>query len=281
MKTNLIQILVLIFVLSLITNLHAQQILIGGQKGEIEIEAASNGTLYLFNKTTAVLSRFTNEGILKYSIGGSGSGDDRFDKPQSFHLSAGLTLLVCDTGNQRVLMYDRNLQKIGEINQQSSDKLLNWRPKYAIMNNVGQIWVFDEQEQRLIQFDENGYLRFEVLLNEEIDVNSIKKMIQTQNYLWLIDSNKHIAYRFSSLGKYELFLVLPKEVSHIKSINGLIVGFIKSTQEMIQLGETGKIVQKNKLVNVDSQLNEMSDWAILKKSVLLVTNESILQYPLE
>ena len=274
----MIKIILLILVLSMESKIIAQNIYSDVIKGEKRIEVASNGTIYLFNLSSSVLSRYNEKGILNYSIGGQGFSDDRFDRPTSFHLSAGLTLLVCDTGNKRVMIYDRNLQKIGEINQESSPKSVNWSPAYVVMNNVGQIWVCDSENQRLIQFDENGYLRFEVFLPEEIDMNSIDNFILSQNYLWLIDEGKQLAYRFSNLGKYQLFMALPKDVKRVKSINRMIMGI--QGNDLVQISENGTIVSKIKRIEMPKDGKKITGWSLMNKSFLISTESSILFYPI-
>jgi len=275
----MIKIILVVLVLSMESKISAQTAFSDQEKGDKRIEVASNGTIYVFNLSTSVLSRYSENGELKYSIGGQGFSDDRFDRPKSFHLSAGLTLLVCDTGNKRVVIYDRNLQKIGEINQESSPKLENWSPEFVVMNNVGQIWVCDSENQRIIQFDENGYLRFEVFLPEEIDVNSIDNFLLSQNYLWLIDESKHISYRFSNLGKYQLFMALPKDVKRVKSINRMIMGI--QGHELVQIAENGTIVSTMKGIDFQKAEKKITGWSLMSKSLLIGTQSSFQLFPIK
>jgi len=275
----MIKIILVVLVISMESKISAQTAFSDQEKGDKRIEVASNGTIYIFNLSSSVLSRYNEKGEFKYSIGGQGFSDNHFDQPNSIHLSAGLTLLVCDTGNKRVLIFDRNLQKIGEINQESSSTVKNWSPEFVIMNSEGQIWVCDTENKRLIQVDENGYLRFEAFLPEEIEVSSMDNFILSQNYFWLIDENNHVAYRFSNLGKYELFIALPKEVKSIKSINRVIMGIQGS--KLVQIDENGTLFSAIEGLVIPKINDKITDWYFINKSLLIATPFSIQLFPIK
>ncbi|TNE70639.1 hypothetical protein EP331_11395 [bacterium] len=171
------------------------------------LQVSPQGFVFVLDSEKSTLSRYKlDSGEFEFSVGAVGFGTNRFDNPNDLHLGAGFKLLVTDSGNQRVVQYDRNLQFLGEITSKNARLMNGWNPVQAVSLGTGEIWVLDSQSQKLFLFDENGLFRTTALLPNECRVNENSRLWVTEKGLVLSNTKETILYTFSLLGKYENFL---------------------------------------------------------------------------
>ena len=208
-------IVILLFCVLINTKTVAQQIYLSGFESIKGFQIAPNGSVYVLDSGSNSISRYTESGELEFSVGSVGVSASQFDTPNSLELGAGLKLLVADPGNRKVVQFDRNLQYLGELNGKSFTDLESWKPSYAISLSTAELWVFNQSDESLIRFDENGQFRMKSYTPDGIQIGDLSSMMKSNSSIWLLNKEKSILFEFSSLGKYKKFINLPANTSAI------------------------------------------------------------------
>lgn len=276
------RLLVLLYCLFFIFNVNvfAQEIIINERFGDLEIQSTQNGFIYVLNRQEGRLSRYKENGEFQFSV----SGDDAkaFDEPKSLFVSSGLTVLICDYQNKRVILFDRNLQKIGEINAASDRRLSHWQPVSAVMNTLGEIWIFDATDHQIIRFDENGYIRSSSELPENLNDPIKLRLIHHNNGFWLIDSSSEKIYRFTDLGKYQLFFNVQMSNEHsIQVIDGQ--PYLLNERTLFKLSGTGQMELLQTIPQImdyseKNSSSKLTDWSIHQNKLYLTQNAKVYLY---
>ena len=132
------------------------------------------------------------------TLGGFGSGDYQFNGPTDIDATNGLKIYISDTGNNRVQIYDRRFQFLSTIDGSMISGIRRFQPTQLVVNEFGELFVFDTYSNSILRFDENGSLisSFKpvnglipdeiVLVNEQLELTDAKKgviQIMSQNGL--------------------------------------------------------------------------------------------------
>jgi len=90
--------------------------------------------------------------------GGRGGGDGQFDKPSGIAYARDGTVLVADTGNDRIERFSSDGNLVGTIGDAGSGRERLSRPTGVAVDARGHVYVADSAGGRLVEFDEHGAL---------------------------------------------------------------------------------------------------------------------------
>jgi len=129
------------------------------------------------------LLKLDHDGNLVETLGGFGNGDYQFDRPIDVDATNGLKIYVSDYGNNRVQIYDRRFQYLGTITGESAFQNRRIKPTQLVVNDFGELFVFDEAFKSIHRFDENGnYIdSFELATLVPTDLGIIRNQIQIED----------------------------------------------------------------------------------------------------
>jgi sugar lactone lactonase YvrE len=112
------------------------------------------GNLYLTEAGNHRLIRFTPDLVPRGEVGGFGGDAGLLDRPGFVTVDNGLTLLVADRGNLRLVRYNATLTYVNEISLLDFDDIGEFgEPSGVALSNYGEIWVADRDRNRLAVFD--------------------------------------------------------------------------------------------------------------------------------
>lgn len=114
--------------------------------------------------------KLDHNGKLIETLGGLGSGDYQFDTPIDIDATNGLKIYVSDYRNNRVQIFDRRFQFLSTIKAAQGQR--SFRPTQLVVNDFGELFVYDESSKSIYRYDENGSYRTSFTLHSKIKVVS-------------------------------------------------------------------------------------------------------------
>ena len=156
---------ILLFILGYNASLQAQDneqneknIIFSGLENATSIYATQDH-LFVVESGKHRLLKLDHNGNLIETLGGLGTGDYQFDTPIDVDATNGLKIYVTDYGNERIQVYDRRFQYLGSITGESGFQNRRISPMQLVVNDFGELFVYDERSKSILKFDENGSLR--------------------------------------------------------------------------------------------------------------------------
>lgn len=116
---------------------------------------------YVVDKTDNEVIKIDTLGKTDKSIGGFGSDNYSFDSPVDI-FSTALNVYVTDKNNHRLLIYDKDLNYISELdgnnvyNNSSSENISFNYPINSIVSTQGDMFILDSDNKRILKFDSRG-----------------------------------------------------------------------------------------------------------------------------
>ena len=117
---------------------------------------ATQDHLFVVESGKHRLLKLDHNGNLIETLGGFGTGDYQFDTPIDVDATNGLKIYVTDYGNERIQVYDRRFQYLGSITGESGFQNRRISPTQLVVNDFGELFVYDESSKSILKFDENG-----------------------------------------------------------------------------------------------------------------------------
>jgi sugar lactone lactonase YvrE len=126
----------------------------------------SSGNIYVPNHYGCSVSIISSGGVFSNTLGtGCGSGDSQFDQPMGVAIDNNDDIYVADSSNNRVSIFNHNLEYIGQINQDevcdAADNHL-CGPQAVAIDMVGNIYVADSNNMRVQVFDSSLQLKMTI-----------------------------------------------------------------------------------------------------------------------
>ncbi|MFV1884248.1 MAG: hypothetical protein ACMZ7B_07165 [Balneola sp.] len=101
--------------------------------------------------------KLDHNGKIIETLGGLGTGDYEFDTPIDIDATNGLKIYVSDYRNNRVQVFDRRFQYLTTITASREQRKI--RPTQLVVNDFGELFLYDEASKAILKYDENGSLR--------------------------------------------------------------------------------------------------------------------------
>jgi hypothetical protein len=129
----------------------------------VSFSAASGGSIFVLDEGDNKLSEFAANGSHVKSIGGKGWGNFEFDQPGGVCASFPLDIYVADYNNRRVQQFDRKLNFIQSITDQSLPPSYSgeFYPTACAISSQGELFILETQGKRVLKFDQNQNFQME------------------------------------------------------------------------------------------------------------------------
>ena len=229
---------------------YSQQFIFKRSFGEFENASSfyinSAGIVYVTDNTTDEVYQVDTLGNVLAFIGGYGWETYTFDDPVDVFADP-LQVIVTDKNNHRIKRFDKNLNFIFEIytrDNEIEEQRFGY-PLSAVQSNLGDIFILDSENKRIIKFDPfgkfiqtiGGYDYGNFTLN-----NPRKLAISMQNNIYVIDETN--IYIYDNYGTGLGSIEVEEEMTSIRIIfNWLTI----NSQDRIYLAN---------LKSKDNKLNE-------------------------
>ena len=131
-------------------------------------------------------------------IGGYGWSESAFDTPVDIFADA-LRIFVADKNNHRIQRFDKNLNFIFEVSTRESEieEERFGYPLSAVISNLGDIFILDSENSRIIKFDLFGNFiqNFGGYDYGSYSIEQPKQLaVSMQNNIFVIDNNQIIIF---------------------------------------------------------------------------------------
>lgn len=196
--------LVLLFLVLQKSDLHARQDTL---KSNIIFTGLENPTsLYVTKTNIYIVDRDKNQLVLldlkgkeTERIGGNGSGEYQFSQPVDVDATNGLKIYVSDYNNRRIQVFDRRGQYLSSFEAGTGSRLMErnrrFTPTQLVVNNMGEVFFYNESEKSIERYDFNGTLADSYQLPREIaKLDDIE--FDDQSF-YVLDSGKEVIHELS------------------------------------------------------------------------------------
>jgi len=170
--------------------------------GEIYTIDQLNNGIYLLNKNGDIIN----------SVGGFGWTKGLFDKPTNISSPDGLNIYISDYNNQRIALYDRQLNFISVFPKVESREE-QFYPLDVAVSDFEKIFILDDENKEILSFSQEGELINKIggidygayALNDPLEM-----IILNNNEIAVLEKNRLLIY--SIYGKPLDILQLPDHV---------------------------------------------------------------------
>lgn len=168
---------------------------------------ATQDHLFVVESGKHRLLKLDHDGNLLETLGGLGSGDYQLDTPMDVDATNGLKIYISDYGNNRIQIFDRRFQFLGSITGETTFQNRRIKPTQLVVNDFGELFVFDENSKSIFKFDENG----NYIDSFETNVISPKELsIKWNDLLVRHCCNKYVISQYSQNGIFkEMYTTVP------------------------------------------------------------------------
>lgn len=156
-----------LFILFIFNSIFAQNYLYQRNIGTFQSAASFSlsvlNNFYVIDRSKNEVVKIDTLGNTDKNIGGFGSDSYSFDSPVDVFTTS-LNVFVTDKNNHRVLIYDKDLNYISELNgnidkknNNNSDENISFSyPINSIVSNQGDMFVLDSDNNRILKFNARG-----------------------------------------------------------------------------------------------------------------------------
>ncbi|MEW6510020.1 MAG: NHL repeat-containing protein [Bacteroidota bacterium] len=136
--------------------LHAQVQTIRGTRCDADLY----GNFFIVDAARNALRSYSPTGKLQREVGGTGWGNDQFDRPSSVWARNGIDVFVADYGNHRIQRFDRSLTFISSLSTRDSDNpdVRFGYPTDVSLSRLGELFVCDSENGRIIVVDRSNHV---------------------------------------------------------------------------------------------------------------------------
>jgi hypothetical protein len=158
----------------------------------------SAGFIYVSDINTDEITAIDTSGNLLKKIGGYGWRESAFDNPADVFADA-LKVYVADKNNHRIQRFDKNLNFNFQIltRQSEVEQERFGYPLSAVMSNLGDIFILDSENSRIVKFDIFGNF-LQNFGGYDYGNYALQKPVQLavsmQNNIFVIDGNQIIMF---------------------------------------------------------------------------------------
>jgi hypothetical protein len=117
------------------------------------ISVSSEGLLYVADTGHHRVIAVDSAGRLVAETGGFGTAHGQFEWPRTVIADCGNAVWVLDYGNRRIEKFTRSLQYQGTLEVTASDPESKHQPGAMALSPLGDLFVYDRDDQALIRYD--------------------------------------------------------------------------------------------------------------------------------
>ena len=137
-----------------------------------DIAVGNNHDLYIMDGVNNLVKVFDKKGVFKFSFGGKGAGEGKFNTPIGITTDTTGRVYVADTGNRRVQIFTARGAFEHQIVMPAGEKGTPREPvDVAVDEHLGQLYVTDNEYHQLIVYSTQGYKLLSTLGSEGAGAN--------------------------------------------------------------------------------------------------------------
>ncbi|MEE9432136.1 MAG: 6-bladed beta-propeller [Melioribacteraceae bacterium] len=273
---------IIIYLIIFISSIFAQTISYEKTLGEFK-DASSfdidlNGNIYISDRADNTIYKLDSLGQILTSIGGFGWNESLFDEPVSIFTNT-LSAYVADKNNDRVQRFDKDLNFLSQYlgSSDNSDEIEFAYPTCVAIANIGDLYILDSDNGRILKYDLSGKYILEIGGNDAGDFaisNPKDFAIDNNENLYILDDTN-----IKVFDQYGSGLLKFKTIIEAKSIsiseNKLI--FVNESNLTILDLENRKIVLEiDKLSKLENE--QIVEAKLLDNFLFILTPRRILKF---
>lgn len=180
------------------------------------------------------------EGTRLDSIGNQGFGHYQFNRPLDIDATNGLKIYVSDYHNGRIQVFDRRLQFLSSITPpRGNEEFFRYQPTVLAVNDDRELYFYENDNGRLVQYDENGELLTSFRIRGDRNLRSPADLDTRNGQLLLADSARGALHFMEREGQYNKF------IGGLEGIRGITTSptgiWVVTDNRLAQLGEKGRL----------------------------------------
>lgn len=236
------------------------------------------GFIYVADIVTDEIIALDTLGNVLKKIGGYGWRESAFDNPADIFADA-LKVYVADKNNNRIQRFDKNLNFNFQIftRESEAEQERFGYPLSAIMSNLGDVFILDSENSRIVKFDIFGNF-LQNFGGYDYGTFALQKPVQLavsmQNNIFVIDQNEIIQF-----DQYGNGISRTSGTEEFKSIRIIFDWLTVTTEDKIfiaNLRATDVNLKELILIGIDNKLELVSALIFNNKLYLLTTKEIVV-----
>jgi len=231
------------------------------------------GEIYVTEESAHRLQKFNLLGERIDAMGNQGLDDFQFDRPMDVDATNGLKIYVADFNNRRIQVYDNRFQYLSTIQKSQGARFAgDIQPLVLATNPMNDLFIYDENRNRILKFNFNGIFEFEVGIRGT-DIESVTDMSAGQDFLFILDKRQQVIQILNHLVQYRRFLGGWKDLKSISVNHNQLVAVDGS--ELIHMNIRGSV--QNRINLGHDNIKSVSFYG---RNFALITERSLYLYDL-
>jgi len=231
------------------------------------------GEIYVTEEGAHRLQKFNLLGERIDAMGNQGLDDFQFDRPMDVDATNGLKIYVADFNNRRIQVYDNRFQYLSTIQKSQGARFAgDIQPLVLATNPMNDLFIYDENRNRILKFNFNGIFEFEVGIRGT-DIESVTDMSAGQDFLFILDKRQQVIQILNHLVQYRRFLGGWKDLKSISVNHNQLVAVDGS--ELIHMNIRGSV--QNRINLGHDNIKSVSFYG---RNFALITERSLYLYDL-
>lgn len=236
-----------------------------------------NEFIYVTDSETNEVYKINFAGEVLKFIGGYGWGSSAFDLPVDVFAST-LSVYVTDKNNDRIQFFDKDLNYLSELDSDNlrSDNAFRY-PTSAVVSPVGDFFVLDSDNSRILKFDLNGNFTTEIGSYDAgmfSLADPLKFDISSDSRLFVLDG-RYIKI-FDQFGGGLNKIPIEPGAANIHIRSDILLVIYSNKVLMLDLRNTGLGMRELFF----AELYDLKDAVVYKDKLFALTANSILVYKL-
>ncbi|MCX6168527.1 MAG: NHL repeat-containing protein [Ignavibacteriales bacterium] len=269
----------LILLFTAIKLVSAQNLVSFGQIGAFNAASSFSinpaGFIYVSDPGKNEIIKLDTLGKIIKSIGGYGWGESSFDDPIDVYANT-LNVYVSDKNNNRIQMFDKDLNFLSQFSTQNSndDRNAFRYPTGSAVSTQGDLFIFDSDNNRILKYNMKG--EFQLTIGGfdagAYSLSSPKQFAVTRNKILVVDANWLVVFDQFGNGIKKINLeIIPENIN--ASFQNITVNdkshIILFYESNLETGNFNPITFKP---NIDE---EIVDTLVFNNKLYLLTKNSI------
>ncbi len=236
-----------------------------------------NEFIYVTDTETNEVYKINLTGEVLKFIGGYGWGSSAFDLPVDVFATT-LSVYVTDKNNDRIQFFDKDLNYLSELDSDilRSDNAFRY-PTSAVVSPVGDFFVLDSDNSRILKFDLNGNFTTEIGSYDAgmfSLADPVKFDISSDSRLFVLDG-RYIKI-FDQFGGGLNKIPIEPGAANIHIRSDILLVIYSNKISMLDLRNTGLGMRELFF----AELYDLKDAVVYKNKLFALTSNSILVYKL-
>jgi len=251
---------------------------IGAFRSANSLSVNPAGYIYVADAGSNEIIKLDTLGKVIKSIGGYGWTESSFDDPSDVYAST-LNVFVSDKNNNRVQLFDKDLNFLSQFStQNSNDEKITFRyPTSSVVSTQGDLFILDSDNNRILKFNSRGDFQAAIGSYDAgtFSLMNPKQFTIANDQLLVLDSQ--FLFIFDLYGNGVRKIKLPFEPININSLFHNIC--LNDKSKIVLLEETDLDFVNFIPVNFIPKIEvEIIDAILFNEKLYLLTKNSIMIY---